>query len=142
MWIINDVIWFKRNAPPLLSQNRLAPSTELIWVASKNKKYFFNYELGKKINNGKQLRNMWDIKAERHKTKHPTEKPESLLERIIMLGSNENDLVLDPFLGSGTTGVVSKKLNRNFIGIEIDEDYFKIAKDRIAECDSQQNLDL
>ena len=142
LWIINDVIWFKRNAPPLLSQNRLAPSTELIWVASKNKKYFFNYELGKKINGGKQLRNMWDIKAERHKTKHPTEKPESLLERIILLGSNKNDLVLDPFLGSGTTGVVSKKLNRNFIGIEIDEDYCKIAKDRIAECDSQQNLNL
>lgn len=131
MWIINDVVWFKRNAPPILSRNRLAPSTEIIWFASKDKKYFFNYELAKEINNGKQMRNLWEITAKRHKTIHPTEKPEELLERILLLGSNEGDTVLDPFMGSGTTGVVAKKLNRNFIGIEIDQDYFEIAKNRI-----------
>jgi site-specific DNA-methyltransferase (adenine-specific) len=131
LWIINDVIWFKRNATPLLSSNRLAPSTELIWVASKTKKYFFNYDLAKQINGGKQMKNLWEINAERHKTKHPTEKPESLLQRIILLGSNEGQTVLDPFTGSGTTGIVAKKLNRNFIGIEISKEYFDIATHRI-----------
>tara|TARA_X000001036_G_C20674482_1_gene803664 strand:- start:85 stop:822 length:738 start_codon:yes stop_codon:yes gene_type:complete len=140
LWIINDVIWFKRNAPPLLSQNRLAPSTELIWVASKSKKYFFNYKLGKEINDGKQLRNLWDIKAERHITSHPTEKPETLLERIILLGSEKNGLVLDPFLGSGTTGVVAKRLGRKFIGIEKDNDYYNMSKERIANTSIQQEI--
>ena len=131
LWIINDVIWFKRNATPLLSMNRLAPSTELIWAASKTKRYFFDYETAKKINGGKQMKNLWEINAERHKTKHPTEKPESLLERIILIGSKEWATVLDPFMGSGTTGVVAKRLNRNFIGYEIGKEYFEIAKARI-----------
>jgi len=131
-WILNDLIWYKKNAPPLLSRNRFAPSTELIWVASKSKKYFFNYELAKKMNYGKQMRNLWEINAEKHKTKHPTEKPEILLERIINIGSRENDTVLDPFMGSGTTGVVAKRYNRNFIGYEIEEEYFLIAQKRIG----------
>lgn len=131
MWIINDIIWYKRNATPLLSRNRFAPSTELIWLASKNKKYKFNYEIAKIINNGKQMKNLWDIPATRHKTIHPTEKPEILLERIIKIGSDEGDLILDPFMGSGTTGVVSKNLNRKFIGIEVNKEYFEIAKNRI-----------
>lgn len=130
-WIINDIIWFKPNATPLLSKNRLAPATELIWLASKSKKYYFNYDLAKQINGGKQMKNLWIINAERHKTIHKTEKPESLLERIISLGSRENDLILDPFLGSGTTGVVAKRLNRRFIGVEIDKQYFDIARERI-----------
>lgn len=130
-WIINDIVWYKPNATPLLSKNRFVPSTEIIWLASKNKKYYFNYELAKQLNNGKQMRNLWEIPAQRHKTTHPTEKPESLLERIILIGSKEDDLVLDPFLGSGTTGVVAKMYNRNFIGIEIDKQYFKIAQERI-----------
>lgn len=131
LWIINDVIWFKRNATPLLSRNRLAPSTELIWVASKSKKYYFNYQLAKEINGGKQMRNMWEINAERHKTIHPTEKPESLLQRIILIASKEGHTILDPFMGSGTTGVVAKKFKRNFYGIELDKEYFKIAQKRI-----------
>lgn len=131
-WIINDIIWFKPNATPLLSKNRLVPSVEIIWLASKTKKYFFNYDKAKEINHGKQMRNLWEIPASRHVTKHPTEKPETLLERIIQLGSNESDLVLDPFMGSGTTGVVCKNNNRNFVGIEIDRAYCEMAKDRIA----------
>lgn len=132
LWIINDVIWFKRNATPLLSKNRLAPSTELIWVASKTKKYFFNYDLAKQINGGKQMKNLWEIKAEKHKTIHKTEKPESLLQRIILIASEEGQTVLDPFLGSGTTGVVAKRLKRNFIGSEINKQFFEIASKRIA----------
>ena len=136
-WILNDLIWYKKNAPPLLSRNRFAPSTELIWIASKSKKYYFNYDLAKKMNNGKQMRNLWVINAEKHKTKHPTEKPEKLLERIILIGSNENDIVLDPFMGSGTTGIVAKKLKRRFIGFEISDDYFMIAKNRIEDNKSK-----
>jgi len=135
LWIINDVIWFKRNSTPLLSKNRLVPSTELIWVASKTKKYFFNYDLAKQINGGKQMKNLWEINAEKHKTIHPTEKPETLLERIILIASKEGDTVLDPFMGSGTTGVVAKRLNRKFIGFEIDPKYFEIAKNRIYNTD-------
>jgi len=131
LWIINDVIWYKPNATPLLSKNRFAPSTELIWVASKDKKYYFDYDLAKRINRGKQMKNLWVINAKRHITTHPTEKPEELVERIVLLGSKEGDLVLDPFLGSGTTGVIAKRLNRNFIGIELDKKYFNIAQERI-----------
>ena len=131
MWILNDVIWYKPNATPLLSRNRFVPSTETIWIASKSKKYYFNYDLAKKINGGKQMRNLWTISAKRHKTKHPTEKPEELLERIVLIGSKENDTILDPFMGSGTTGVIAKRYNRNFIGIEINKEYFEIARNRI-----------
>ncbi|MEC7136966.1 MAG: site-specific DNA-methyltransferase [Pseudomonadota bacterium] len=141
-WIINDIIWFKRNAPPLLSRNRLVPSTELIWLASNNKKYYFDYEHAKKFNSGKQLRNLWDINTQRHKTEHPTEKPETLLERIIEIGSKKNSTILDPFMGSGTTGVVAKKYERNFIGIEIDKKYFKIAKKRIEATSIDLQLKL
>lgn len=140
MWIINDVIWFKRNATPLLSNNRFAPSTELIWVASKTKKYFFNYNIAKNLNGGKQMKNLWEINAERHKTIHPTEKPEKLLERIILIGSKEGDKVLDPFMGSGTTGVVAKRLKRNFIGYEINQEYFNIAKKRIENENTHKDL--
>lgn len=140
LWIINDVIWFKRNATPLLSTNRLAPSTELIWAASKSKKYFFDYDTAKKINGGKQMKNLWEINAERHKTKHPTEKPETLLERILLIASKEGHTILDPFMGSGTTGVVAKRLKRNFIGYEISKEYFEIAKARIGAEQSTKNL--
>lgn len=130
-WLVNDVIWFKRNAPPIRVTNRLAPSTELIWVAAKSKKYFFNYELAKQINGGKQMRNLWEINAERHITPHPAEKPETLLERIVQLASVPGDVVIDPFTGSGTTGVVAQRLQRNFLGFEIDKGYFQIARERI-----------
>lgn len=132
-WIINDIVWFKPNAPPQLQPNRLAPSTEIIWLASKSKKYYFNYDKAKELNEGKQMRNLWTITAKRHITKHPTEKPEELLERIILLGSKEGDTILDPFMGSGTTGAVSKRLGRKFIGIELDNEFFSIAEDRIKK---------
>lgn len=140
LWVINDIVWYKPNATPLLSKNRLAPSTEIIWLASKSKKYYFNYDLAKKMNNGKQMRNLWIISAKKHITPHPTEKPEALLERIILLGSNEHSIILDPFMGSGTTGVVAKKYNRNFIGIEINPQYFNCAKDRINKTEVKPQL--
>ncbi|MDO5106175.1 site-specific DNA-methyltransferase [Capnocytophaga sp.] len=122
-------------------------------MGGKSKKYYFDYEMAKMINGGKQMRNLWEINAERHKTSHPTEKPETLLERIILLGSKERDTILDPFTGSGTTGVVAKRLKRNFVGFEINSDYFEIAKNRIDSVKSnskaiysekllKQNLEL
>jgi len=140
LWIINDIIWFKPNAAPLLQGNRCAPSTELIWLASKSKKYYFDYELAKQINGGKQMRNLWILPSSRHLTSHPTEKPEHLLQRIILIGSKEGDTILDPFMGSGTTGVVAKQLGRNFIGIEIDQSYFDIAAQRIGNTSREQSL--
>ena len=131
MWIVNDIVWFKPNATPLLQTTRLAPSIELIWLAAKSKKYYFDYPLAKEINGGKQMRNMWQINAQRHKTKHPTEKPEILLERIISIGSKKGDRILDPYMGSGTTGVVAKALGRKFLGIENDKEYFVNAQERI-----------
>lgn len=139
-WLINDVIWFKPNATPLLQKTRFVPSTELIWVASKSKKYYFDYDAAKRINFGKQMRNLWEISATRHITTHPTEKPEKLLERILMIGTKTNDTILDPFMGSGTTGAVAKRLGRNFIGIEMDKKYFEIAKERIEN--TKQSTDL
>jgi site-specific DNA-methyltransferase (adenine-specific) len=130
-WLINDIVWFKPNAPPQLEPNRFAPSTEIIWLASKTKKYYLNYKKAKKLNGGKQMRNLWILNAERHLTSHPTEKPEKLLERIILIGSKRGDTILDPFMGSGTTGVVAKRLERNFVGIELDNEYFDMAKKRI-----------
>jgi len=140
LWVINDIIWFKQNAPPLIQKNRFVPSTELIWVAGKSKKYYFDYETAKRLSNGKQMRNLWIMPAERHKTPHPTEKPEKLLERIISIGSKEGDTILDPFMGSGTTGVVAKRLGRNFIGIEIDDNYFEISKKRMDSTHTESNL--
>lgn len=131
LWIINDLIWYKPNATPLLQTKRLAPATELIWIASKSKRYYFDYKTAKLLNGGKQMRNLWIIPAEKHRTDHPAEKPEALLMRILLIASREGDTVLDPFMGSGTTGVVAKRLNRNFIGIEIDDRYYQTAKSRI-----------
>lgn len=140
LWIINDVVWYKPNATPLLSKNRFVPSTELIWVASKSKKYYFDYEIAKMLNKGKQMRNLWTIPARRHITSHPTEKPEELLKRIILIGSKEGNTILDPFMGSGTTGVIAKKLKRNFIGIEIYPKYFQISKQRIDSTSVNEHL--
>ena len=108
-------------------------TTELIWLASKSKNYYFDYETAKKLNGGKQMKNLWEIPAERHLTEHPTEKPGTLLNRIILLGSKVGDVVFDPFMGSGTTGAVAKNLGRKFIGVEIDDIYFDMAKNRIKK---------
>ena len=131
LWIVNDIVWHKRNAPPLSMTNRLKPSFELLWLAAKSKRYYFDYARAKRINNGKQMSNFWDIPARRHITPHKTEKPESLLARIIALGSRPGDTVVDPFMGSGTTGAVARQMRRSFIGCEINPQYFAWAKERI-----------
>lgn len=89
----------------------------------------------KELNDGKQMKDVWTgaltKKAEKWAGKHPTQKPEYLLERIILASTKEGDYILDPFVGSGTTGVVAKRLGRRFIGIEAEKEYLKIAKKRL-----------
>jgi len=139
--ILNVITWEKPNPPPNLSCRYFTHSTEQIIWSSKNQKskHLFNYPLMKEMNDGKQMKDVWKItspsKNEKKFGKHPTQKPEQLLERIILSSSNEGDLILDPFFGSGTTGYVAQKLGRKWIGIEMNEEYIKIAKNRILQPD-------
>ena len=135
--ILNDIIWFKPNASPNLSCRYFTHSTEtVIWAAKNQKsKHTFNYELMKQISNGKQMRNVWEISPPQPKEKthgkHPTQKPLKLLERILLASTNEGDIVLDPFNGSGTTAVASVKLNRKYLGIEVSKEYLDVTVSRL-----------
>lgn len=134
--IINIIIWRKIDPPPLIYKNKFRFSYEFIIWASKGKNKTFNYDNMFVINNF-EMTDVWDLPAvsmsEKKYGYHPTQKPECLLERIIIASTNEKDIVLDPFMGSGTTGSVAKRLNRYFIGIEKDTNYFNIAKQRINQ---------
>jgi len=152
--IINDIIWYKPNAPPNLSCKYFTHSQEIVlWARkSKNSQHTFNYEKMKFWNNAKdklknkdkQMRSVWSIplipKAEKEYGKHPTQKPLELLNRIITSSSNEGDLVLDPFMGSGTTGVVCNILNRKFIGIDTSKEYLDLAIKRFRDTKSKELL--
>lgn len=138
--ILNNITWQKTNPAPNLSCKYFTHSTETILWARKNNptsKHYYNYELMRKINGGKQMKDVWTgsltRQIEKKMGKHPTQKPEYLLERILLASTKENDLVLDPFLGSGTTGVVCKRLNRKFIGIDNNSEYLDIAVRRIKD---------
>ena len=140
-WILNDVIWNKNNPMPNFRGTRFTNAHEtLIWASKSEKsKYTFNYQSLKCLNDDLQMRSNWDLPicngSERLKKDgkkiHSTQKPEALLHRILLATSNKNDLILDPFLGSGTTATVAKKLGRNYFGIEKEKNYFKAAKQRI-----------
>ena len=141
--IINDIAWFKVNPPPNLSCKYLTHSTEtIIWAKkSTESKHTFNYQVSKEINFdnvGKQMLSLWKImppkKEEKKHGKHPTQKPLTLLDRIIRIASNENDLVLDPFCGSGTTAISCLLNNRKFIGTELEEQYVNLAIKRLSDC--------
>ena len=140
-WILNDVIWNKNNPMPNFRGTRFTNAHETLIWASKNKKskYTFNYQSMKCFNDDLQMRSTWNLPIcngkERLKNNgikvHSTQKPEALLHRIILASSNKDDFILDPFLGSGTTAVVSKKLGRNYYGIEKEKKYFEAAAKRI-----------
>lgn len=138
-YIINEITWLKPNASPNMGCRCFTASHETLLWAKKNKKakHTFNYQFMKELNEGKQMRSYWQIpttpKREKSFGKHPTQKPKELLYRCIMASTNEGDLVLDPFSGSGTTGVVAIENNRRFIGIEIEQAYITIAKNRIED---------
>ncbi len=143
-WFLNDIVWIKTNPMPNFKGTRFNNAHEtLIWAAkNKNSKYTFHYKAMKAFNDDKQMRSDWYIPIasgkERLKDKdgkkiHSTQKPAELLLRIILSTSNVGDIILDPFMGSGTTGAVAKRLGRNFIGIEKEEKYVKEAIKRIEK---------
>ena len=151
-WVLNDVIWRKSNPMPNFRGRRYTNAHEtLIWCSKhKNSKYTFNYEAMKSLNEGLQMRSDWLIPicngAERvkkdGKKAHPTQKPEALLHRAILSSSRVGDVILDPFFGSGTTGVVAKKLARKYIGIEREKNYIEIADKRIREVPETGDISL
>ena len=140
-WILNDVIWRKNNPMPNFKGTRFTNAHEtLIWASkSKKSKYTFNYQSLKCFNDDLQMRSDWTLPIcngkERLKKNgkkiHSTQKPEALLHRIILATTNKGDLICDPFIGTGTSAVVAKKLGRKFFGIEKDKKYFTAANKRI-----------
>jgi site-specific DNA-methyltransferase (adenine-specific)/modification methylase len=140
-WILNDVVWNKNNPMPNFRGTRFTNAHETLIWASKNQKskYTFNYQSLKCLNDDLQMRSNWNLPicsgSERLKKNgkkvHSTQKPESLLHRILLASSNRGDYILDPFLGSGTTAVVAKKLGRICFGIEKENKYFNAAKQRL-----------
>ena len=142
--IMNNITWQKNNPPPNLSCRYFTHSTETILWAKKNDKsarHFFNYDLMREINNGKQMKDVWsgNLTSQKEKThgKHPTQKPLYLLKRILLASTREDDLVLDPFCGSSTTGVACKLLNRRYIGIDNNPEFIELSKERLIHTDEQ-----
>lgn len=142
-WILNDVIWRKANPMPNFRGKRFTNAHEtMIWAGKdETSKYTFNYEALKALNEGIQMRSDWvlpicngheRLKDEHGEKAHPTQKPESLLHRVLVGSTNPGDVILDPFFGTGTTGAVAKMLGRDFIGIEREAAYRKVAEKRIA----------
>lgn len=149
--LLNTVTWFKPNAAPNLACRTLTHSTELvIWAAPKRHKqllHTFNYREMKAENGGKQMRDVWQVpeaggeqviwtlpvpgKSEKVHGNHPTQKPLSLLERVIRCSSSPGDVVLDPFSGSGTTGVAAVGLGRRYLGFEREAEYVELSRKRI-----------
>ena len=131
--IINNITWKKLNPPPNISCRAFVHSTETILWAKKDikkVKHKFNYSLMKKINGGKQMKDVWETSLtkpnEKKCGKHPTQKPIEILEKIILASTDKGDLILDPFNGSGTTGIVATRLNRKYIGIEKEKEYLDL----------------
>lgn len=154
--ILNDICWYKPNASPNLSCRYFTASHEtLIWARkSEQGKHVFRYEAMRDgafprdtlKAAGKQMRSVWAISTPRRQEKrygkHPTQKPEELLRRVVLATTNEGDVVLDPFMGSGTTGVAALRNGRRFVGIEKEEQYYTVAKKRLEDEVSAESQSL
>jgi len=144
--LLNSISWEKPNPPPNLSCRYFTHSTEMVvWAAkSSASKHTFNYKLMRQINGGRQMKAVWRIGAPRasEKTfgKHPTQKPVALIERCILASTNRGDLVLDPFAGSGTTGIAAIKLGRRFLGVDLDLPSVELAAKRLAHAGRMDQL--
>lgn len=144
-WVLNDIIWRKSNPMPNFRGRRFTNAHEtLIWASCDKdaRGYTFNYEAMKTSNDDLQMRSDWlfpicnggeRLKGSDGRKIHPTQKPESLLHRILLSSTNVGDVVLDPFFGTGTTGVVAKRLGRHYIGIEREREYIDAAQSRLAD---------
>ena len=142
-WILNDIVWRKTNPMPNFRGRRFTNAHEtMIWASGDQnaKGYTFNYDAMKMANDEVQMRSDWlfpicnggeRLKDENGRKVHPTQKPEALLHRVIMSSTKPGDVILDPFFGSGTTGAVAKRLGRNFVGIDREDDYINAAIERI-----------
>ena len=151
--IINDITWFKPNGAPALAGRNFTASHETILWASKGKKakHVFNYQISKNwevendklYSKGKQMRSVWSTpstpKREKLEGNHPTQKPLEVLRRLVAMCTNEGDTVLDPFCGSGTTGVACVLLGRNFIGIDLDESYLELSEKRMMKANEDNS---
>ena len=145
--LLNDVIWEKPNPPPNLGCRCFTHSTEIVLWASKAPKgararYTFNYDDMKKLNGGRQMKNVWRLTApssdEKIYGKHPTQKPLRLIERCLLASTEPGDLVFDPFSGSGSTGVAALRCGRVFLGSEIDPVFARLATRRLAAADTEE----
>ena len=141
--ILNVITWQKTNPPVNISCRFFTYSTEFIIWARKSQKvaHKFNYELMKHLNDDKQMTDVWRLPAigrwEKSQGKHPTQKPLSLLTRIILASTDQNDWILDPFSGSSTTGIAANLCGRKFAGIEQDEQFCQMSKARREELENQ-----
>lgn len=146
--ILNVVTWAKTNPPPNISCRFFTHSTEFIIWARKNKKtpHYYNYELMKQINGGKQMTDVWRLPAiarwEKSCGKHPTQKPLPLLVRIIIASTERNAWILDPFNGSGTTGIAASLTGRKYLGIEKEREFLDLSSRRRDEIDSLQEREI
>ena len=144
--ILNVVTWAKTNPPPNISCRYFTYSTEfIIWARKSEKKpHYFNYELMKQINGAKQMTDVWHLPAiahwEKSCGKHPTQKPLALLARIIMASTKPSEWILDPFCGSSTTGIAANLLGRRYLGIDQEEEYIEISKNRREELENLQTF--
>lgn len=147
--LVNLITWKKTNPMPNITKRMLTHSTEFIAWFVKGKGWIFNYENMKKYNKGKQLRDVWELplcqgyerlKGKNGRAAHPTQKPVELFRRLMEMASKEGDIVLDPFIGSGTTAIAAIELKRKWIGIDNNKEYIKIANKRIQKITRNQNI--
>lgn len=144
--ILNTITWQKKNPPPNFSCRFFTASTEfIIWARKDAKKgHYFNYELMKALNGGKQMKDVWELCAikrwEKVQGKHPTQKPLSLLSRIVLASTKKGDLIVDPFCGSSTTGIAANLFDRNYIGIDTEHTYLDISKARFEEVTNSDKV--
>ena len=145
--ILNVITWEKTNPPPNFSCRFFTHSTEQIIWARKSEKvpHYFNYELMKQLNGDKQMKDVWKLPAiapwEKSCGKHPTQKPLSVLTRLILASTRPNAWILDPFTGSSTTGIAANIANRKFLGIDKEEDFLNISIERKLEIENPQIFD-
>ena len=139
--IINNITWQKTNPPPNLACRCFTHSTETILWAKKNEKkarHVFNYHKMKEMNNGRQMKDVWTgaltKMSEKTEGKHPTQKPKYLLEKIVLASTEEGQIILDPFCGSGTTRVEAVRFGRKFVGIDVNEEYLEISRKRLEKA--------
>ncbi|MFY0644229.1 MAG: site-specific DNA-methyltransferase [Bacteroidia bacterium] len=146
--ILNTIIWEKSNPPPHLACRRFTHSNEIIIWARKLPKvaHYFDYSMMKLINDNKQMKDVWNFPAigkwEKSCGKHPTQKPLSLLSRIIVASTRIGDTILDPFAGSCSTGIAANLLNRKFVGVELEQEYLELSKKRRKELLNQDLKDF